>query len=64
MRIKSKSTICCPNCGYSETVEMPTDYCQWYYNCKNCEVLLKPKQGDCCVFCSYGDQPCPSIQMI
>ena len=64
MRIKSKSTICCPNCDYSETVEMPTDYCQWYYDCKNCEVLLKPKQGDCCVFCSYGDQPCPSIQMV
>jgi uncharacterized protein (DUF4415 family) len=25
-------------------------------------ALLKPKPGDCCVFCSYGDVPCPPIQ--
>jgi hypothetical protein len=25
-------------------------------------ALLKPKSGDCCVFCSYGDVPCPPIQ--
>jgi hypothetical protein len=24
--------------------------------------VLKPKQGDCCVFCSYGSVPCPPIQ--
>ncbi|MHA2389931.1 MAG: GDCCVxC domain-containing (seleno)protein, partial [Candidatus Hodarchaeales archaeon] len=21
-----------------------------------------PKQGDCCVFCSYGDVKCPPMQ--
>ncbi|MFZ0027756.1 MAG: GDCCVxC domain-containing (seleno)protein, partial [Pseudolabrys sp.] len=21
-----------------------------------------PKDGDCCVFCSYGSVPCPPIQ--
>ncbi|MFA9408701.1 MAG: GDCCVxC domain-containing (seleno)protein, partial [Candidatus Dadabacteria bacterium] len=26
------------------------------------KVLLKPKPGDCCVFCSYGSVKCPSIQ--
>lgn len=30
--------------------------------CPNCNQLLKPKEGDCCVFCSYGDIPCPPIQ--
>jgi len=24
--------------------------------------LLRPKSGDCCVFCSYGSVPCPPIQ--
>ena len=24
--------------------------------------LLRPKAGDCCVFCSYGSIPCPPIQ--
>jgi hypothetical protein len=23
---------------------------------------LNAKEGDCCVFCSYGDVPCPSTQ--
>lgn len=41
---------------------MPTDACQFFYECKSCGVLLEPKAGDCCVFCSYGDEPCPPIQ--
>ena len=27
-----------------------------------CGTLLRPKSGDCCVFCSYGTVPCPPIQ--
>src|SRR4051794_24446282 len=23
---------------------------------------LRPKRGNCCMFCSYGDAPCPSVQ--
>ncbi len=56
------STITCPACGHAETETMPTDACQWYYDCKGCGALLKPKQGDCCVYCSYGTVPCPPIQ--
>ncbi len=41
---------------------MPTDACQFFYECKGCGVLLKPLPGDCCVYCSYGDVPCPPIQ--
>ena len=41
---------------------MPTDACQFFYECGGCHTLLKPKAGDCCVFCSYGDVPCPPIQ--
>ena len=32
------------------------------YDCKGCGQRLKPKPGDCCVFCSYGSVPCPPIQ--
>ncbi|MEE8320732.1 MAG: GDCCVxC domain-containing (seleno)protein, partial [Gammaproteobacteria bacterium] len=42
--------------------EMPTNYCQWFYECYVCKQLLKPEQGDCCVFCSYGSVPCPPVQ--
>ena len=63
MEVILQSTITCPACSYSQTLEMPTDACQFFYECPNCGTLLKPKPGDCCVFCSYGDVPCPSIQL-
>jgi hypothetical protein len=42
---------------------MPTDACQFIYECEGCRVLLRPKKGDRCVFCSYGSLPCPPIQL-
>ncbi|MEJ2328393.1 MAG: GDCCVxC domain-containing (seleno)protein [Gammaproteobacteria bacterium] len=57
-----RSTITCPECGHRETEIMPTDACQWYYECKGCGKLLRPLEGDCCVFCSYGTVPCPPVQ--
>ena len=41
---------------------MPTDACQYFYDCKGCGELLRPKQGDCCVYCSYGTEVCPPMQ--
>jgi hypothetical protein len=58
-----QSRITCPHCGHTELETMPTDACQWFYECKACGALLKPKAGDCCVFCSHGDVPCPPIQL-
>lgn len=60
--MKFFSTITCPSCGHQSTEAMPTAACQFSYECKLCGALLKPKPGDCCVFCSYGDAPCPPIQ--
>lgn len=57
-----QSTITCPNCGHKREETMPTDACQFFYECEKCKVQLKPKQGDCCVYCSYGSVPCPPIQ--
>jgi hypothetical protein len=58
-----QSVITCPNCGNAKTETMPTDACRFFYECESCGVRLKPKPGDCCVFCSYGDVPCPPIQV-
>ncbi len=60
--IHPDSTITCPACGTSKTETMPTDACQFFYKCTGCGTILRPKPGDCCVFCSYGSVPCPSVQ--
>jgi len=56
------SLITCPNCGHQASERMPTDACQFFYDCGGCGMLLQPKPGDCCVFCSYGSVPCPPVQ--
>lgn len=56
------SEIACPQCGHCKTERMPTDACQYFYECDACHVLLRPLAGDCCVFCSYGSVPCPPVQ--
>lgn len=57
-----ESTITCPKCGHQKAETMPTDACQWFYECKGCGALLKPLDGDCCVYCSYGTVSCPPMQ--
>ncbi|MDX8387825.1 MAG: GDCCVxC domain-containing (seleno)protein [Ghiorsea sp.] len=57
-----ESTLTCPKCGFIKKEVMLTDACQWFYECSYCHVVLKPKHGDCCVFCSDADVPCPPIQ--
>ncbi len=58
-----KSAITCPMCEHVKVETMPTDACQYFYDCTGCGALIRPKRGDCCVFCSYGTVPCPPIQM-
>lgn len=57
-----ESTITCPACGTAQTETMPTDACLFFYECTSCRMLLRPKPGDCCVFCSFGTVPCPPVQ--
>jgi hypothetical protein len=61
-RIVLKSCTTCPKCGFSKNETMPTNACQFFYECENCKTLLKPLAGDCCVFCSYGTVKCPPMQ--
>ncbi|MEW6026913.1 MAG: GDCCVxC domain-containing (seleno)protein [Planctomycetota bacterium] len=61
MIITSKFT--CPKCGFKQVLEMPVDQCQVVYQCPRCRNLIVPKQGDDCIFCSYGNTPCPDKQI-
>jgi len=60
--ISVSSVITCPKCQFKKTEKLPTEVCQLAYTCQNCKTVLHPKKGDCCVFCTYGDHKCPSMQ--
>ena len=57
-----ESTIVCPRCGHRATETMAIDACRFFYDCKGCGARIKPKEGDCCVFCSFGTVPCPPMR--
>jgi hypothetical protein len=57
-----ESILTCPECGFAKRETMPTDACWYYYECGNCGTLLRPKAGDCCVFCSFGSVKCPPVR--
>jgi hypothetical protein len=52
--------IRCPACGHAATEKMPVAFCLYFYTCPACQLLLRPQPADCCVFCSYGDEKCPT----
>ncbi|HAL81682.1 MAG TPA: hypothetical protein DCO83_05135 [Mucilaginibacter sp.] len=56
------STITCPVCGFQKEEIMPVGSCLYFYTCDSCLTHLKPIEGDCCVFCSYGTVKCPPMQ--
>lgn len=58
-----KSVMTCPECGYKKEETMPTDACQYFYECTNCKKIIRPVNNDCCVYCSYGTVPCPPVQI-
>ena len=62
LAVRLYSTLTCPECGHRSKELMPTNACQFFYDCKGCGALLKPLSGDCCVYCSYGDIKCPPVQ--
>lgn len=63
MTVIRESLVTCPHCGAQRLELMPNDACQIMYVCRSCEQVLRPRPGDCCVFCSYGSVPCPPIQL-
>lgn len=62
MVVLEESVIRCPTCGNQARATMPENACQRRYRCAACGDVLRPRDGDCCVFCSYGTVPCPPVQ--
>lgn len=56
------STITCPKCSHRCTEVLQMDRCIMEYTCGNCTFVIRHKEGDCCVFCSYGDVKCPTAE--
>lgn len=56
------SLVTCPVCGHRAMLTMPVDACLYLLECAGCGSVLRPKPGDCCVFCSYGSVACPPVQ--
>lgn len=57
--VEHTSVVTCPECGHRKQEVMPTDSCLYFYECEACKAVLRPRNGDCCVFCSYGSRKCP-----
>ena len=54
------AVLTCPLCGVRTEAAIPDDACQFFWDCPACGGVVRPKPGDCCVFCSWGDRPCPT----
>ena len=63
MKIITKTKLTCPICGFVQEVEMSENACQYFYECIHCGEILKPQDGNCCVFCSYAEDLCPPKQI-
>ena len=59
-----QSVLTCPRCGFAKQETMPTDACQFYYECSKCKALLRPNPGDCCVvlLVRFGEMPADSSE--
>lgn len=57
-----ESVLTCPSCNQQFAELMPTNACQFFWECPRCHGVASPKAGDCCVYCSYGTVKCPPIQ--
>jgi hypothetical protein len=42
---------------------MPGDACLCFYQCEACRTILRPREGTCCIFCSYGTEKCAHVQL-
>lgn len=61
--LELESDLTCPYCNFTKREIMPTDACQYFYECTRCKTLLRPAPKDCCVFCSFGTVKCPPVQL-
>lgn len=56
----SLCTLACPACGHRFEEEMPGSL--WRLDCPACGHAMVTPPAGCCVFCAFGDTPCPDVQ--
>ncbi|WP_425594886.1 GDCCVxC domain-containing (seleno)protein [Polynucleobacter yangtzensis] len=56
-----QAIVTCPHCQNSEIVSSD-EGSQHFYRCGSCSAILKPKSGDCCILCSFGNRDCFSSE--
>ena len=61
--IEHESCVTGPACGAERLEPMPAFSCLLAYTCPACGAVLRPAEGDCCIFCTFGSVPCPPIQV-
>ncbi len=61
-RILTVSTVSCPACGARQRELMPLIRCERIHYCFRCGTIARPKPSACCVYCAWGDVPCPPAQ--
>ena len=54
-----ESTLTCPHCGHQATEAMPTDACQFFYDCRGCFGL---SQSPVIAACSAPTAPCRALR--
>jgi hypothetical protein len=56
-----ESVLTCPHCGFAAQETMLADARQYFYECRQCKTLLRPKPGDCNAMRATGWASRPSV---
>jgi hypothetical protein len=52
--------IACPSCGRVHVETFPPNACLYFFQCRECGTIVRPKPGDGCAFRSFGrPRECP-----
>jgi anaerobic selenocysteine-containing dehydrogenase len=57
------SVVTCPVCGTGVRETMSSEAAKRVYHCPKCLAWLRPKEGDHCIYDSYGSVKCPTMQI-
>ena len=61
--VVNDSLVTCPVCKTKVQEKMSSEAPKRIYHCPSCLSWLSPKEGDHCIYDSYGSVKCPPIQI-
>lgn len=55
------TSITCPQCGFDQSVSVPSQGTRALHKCDNCKVVVGVPDGSAhqCIICAYGNEDCP-----